>query len=329
VNRLGAICLVLAACRSTEESGARDAACRSTLPLAAADSAETSVQAGPDFTPSTTARPLSPRGARELALDVAAHTAEIDKALPGHAPIRTESDSFLLVAAEPSTPIDAATQVVHDTVAALFHGPLTHRPSRAFTVWVFATPSLYGRFLHSRYPDADPNDLGYFDPGYGEIFVCTGPAGVTTAAHEVVHALLGDFPRAPYWLQEGLASLYELPDFNPPGEIHGKAHFRLPTLRTQLASPATAAGVRLDAVFKLEPTAFRGKNAYLAYALSREAMRWLDAQHKLWSFFRTWREGTLEDETGEKSFATVMGKSPVEASAAWVAWLQSPEAEHP
>lgn len=315
--------VLLAACQSAP-SGTAALGSASPVVLGAPEAGP-----APDFTSMESVRPLSPRAARELALDVAAHMTEIDSALPGHAPVRTESDSFLLVPAEPAAPLEAATQVVHDTAAALFHGPLVHRPERAFTVWIFATPSVYARFLHSRYPAVDAKDLGYFDPGQGEIFVCTGPAGVTTAAHEITHALLEDFPHAPYWMQEGIASLYELPSFDPPGEIHGKAHFRLETLRTQLASPATAAGVRLDAVFGLDYSAFRGKDAYLAEAMAREAMRWLDAKHELWTFYRTFREGILDDETGEKSFQAVMGQSPAEASAAWVAWLQSPEAERP
>jgi len=273
---------------------------------------------------------LSARGAKDLADDLAAHAREIDLVLPHHAPVITESDTFLIVAAEPSAPVAAVTQVVHDTVAALFHGPFTHRPERAFIVWVFATPAACAPFVHARSVGAEPRDLSFYDATRGEIFVCTGPGGSGSAAHEVTHALLeSDLPDAPLlWLNEGLAALFEAPDFSG-GEIHGKAHFRLQTLRTKLASPTAASAVNLPAVFTLTPESFRGPDAYLAYALAREALRWLDSRHTLWAFYRLWRQDILDDATGEKSFASVVGQTPADANDAWVAWLKSPEAEHP
>jgi hypothetical protein len=237
---------------------------------------------------------------------------------------------FLLVAGEPSAPIDAAEKVVHDTVTALFHGPLAHRPDHATLVWVFADPERYGPFLQSRVGKADAKGLGYYDEGNDEIYVCTGPGGVTSAAHEIAHVFVSaDFPLAPLWLQEGIASQLEAADFDPPGEVHGKAHFRLQTVRTMLASPDKAAGVRLDAVFKLEDLQMVGPDAYIGYAMAREALRWLDARHQLWRFYRAWRDGVLGDPTGEKAFVAVVGKTPREASDEWLAWIRSPEAERP
>jgi hypothetical protein len=223
---------------------------------------------------------------------------------------------------------------VHDTVTALFHGPLAHRGERAFIVYVFADPAHYGSFLTAHVPFADPKTLGYFSANEGEIFFCAGPGGITTVAHEVTHALLlSDFPHAPMWLQEGTASLFELPDFeHPRGEIHGRPHFRLQTLRTLLSAHdagSAAADIRLDALFKTDTSSFNGPTAYVWYAVSREAMRWLDSQHKLWSFYRTFRDAILDDPTGEKSFLAVMGKTPAEATPEWLAWLQSPEAARP
>jgi hypothetical protein len=291
----------------------------------------------PDFSPPpapSSAPPLSPRGLAERQLDFASQSARIDRLLPHHLPIRTEDGTFLIVAAEPSAPLDAAAAVVHDTVTALFHGPFAHRGERAFIVWVFSNPAHYASFLTPLVPSADPKTLGYYDPGMGDIFVCAGAAGVTTVAHEVTHSLLGsdgDFPLAPMYLQEGVASLFELPDFHPAGEIHGKAHFRLQTLRTLLASPdaRAAADIRLDALFGMDVGSFRGPDAYIRYAVSREAMRWLDAQHKLWPFYRAFRDAILDDPTGEKSFTAVMGKTPAAATPEWLAWIRSPEAEHP
>lgn len=255
---------------------------------------------------------------------------DLAHSLYGRMPTRTVDGMFLLVAAEPSAPLDGAEKLVHDTVTVLFHGPFAHRTDQAILVWVFDSPDRYRSFLQSRLGKADPRDLGYYDEGRGEIYVCTGSAGVTTLAHEIAHVLIsGDFPLAPLWLQEGLAAQLELADFSPPGEVHGKAHFRLQTLRTLLSSPDKAAGVRLDGVFALESMQLVGPEAYFGYAMSREALRWLDSRHQLWRFYRAWRDGILDDPTGEKAFVAVVGKTPREATGEWLAWIRSPEAERP
>jgi hypothetical protein len=343
-RRIPLLLVALAACNAPPSGPATAASETPTAPppVSASPSATASpirvAAVAPDFSPPpapSSAPPLSPRGLAERQLDFDAQSARIDREVPHHLPIRTEDGTFLIVAAEPSAPLDAAASVVHDTVTALFHGPFAHRGERAFVVWVFKDPTHYGSFLLRHAPSADPKTLGYYDPDGGDIFVCTGGAGVTTVAHEVTHSLLGsdgDFPLAPRYLQEGVASLFELPDFkHPPGEIHGLPHFRLATLRRLLSGPdaKAASAIRLEALFADDPSMFFGPDAYIGYAVSREAMRWLDAQHKLWSFYRTFRDNVLDDRSGERSFTAVIGKTPAEATPEWLAWLRSPEAEQP
>ena len=325
--------LIVAACREAPSDQAPAPPASATSSASAAPSAQATV--APEFTPATSpssAPPLSARRQRLLDDDLDQKKREIAHTAYARMPQRTVDGMFLLVAGEPSAPIDAAEKVVHDTVTALFHGPLAHRTDHATLVWVFADPERYRPFLQERVGGkVDPKALGYYDEGTDEIYVCTGPGGVTTGAHEIAHVLVGgaDFPLAPLWLQEGIAAQLEAADFNPPGEVHGKAHFRLQTLRTMLASPDQAAGVRLDAVFALKDTQLVGPDAYVAYGLSREALRWLDSRHQLWRFYRTWRDGVLDDPTGEKAFVAVVGRTPRAASEEWRAWIRSPEAERP
>ena len=66
---------------------------------------------------------------------------------------------------------------------------------------------------------------------------------------------------------------------------------------------------------------------YLHYGLSREALRWLDHLGKLWTWWAAARDAVLEDPTGEATFTKVVGKSPADATADWIAWIQSREAE--
>jgi hypothetical protein len=245
--------------------------------------------------------------------------------------VSVEDDTFLLVAPERGAwMLDDAVKITHDTIAALSHGPLSHANENAYIVWVFQLPANYGPFLQYRSPAADPKDLGYIDYGSGEIFVCTGPGGMGSLAHEIAHALLlADAPHLPYALQEGIASQFEDPSFDPPGEIHGKAHFRLQTLRTQLARPDSAPHITLDALFQLTRHSFEGKGGYIAAALARESMRWLDSQHLMWRFYHQVRDNILKDPDGTAAWMAVVGKSPQDATPDWIAWLKSPEAEQP
>jgi hypothetical protein len=68
--------------------------------------------------------------------------------------------------------------------------------------------------------------------------------------------------------------------------------------------------------------AFRDGDEPLHYAMARYACQWLDDQGKLWPFYRAWREGHEEDPSGARAFAAVMGKTPEEASEAWLGWVR-------
>lgn len=331
--------LALAACHAAPATTS-DTSAPSASPSAPASAAPSSSSpsstpaAGPDFAPSapSSVPPLSPRALRERKADLDRHAHEIDLQLgPSHGPVRVEDDTFLLVAPEPGAwMLDDAVKITHDTIAALSHGPLSHANESAYIVWVFQLPANYGPFLQYRSPAADPKDLGYIDYGTGEIFVCTGPGGMGSLAHEIAHALLlADAPHLPYALQEGIASQFEDPSFDPPGEIHGKAHRRLQTLRTLLASPDKAAHVTLESIFTMGPSAFQGKGGYIAAALARESMRWLDSQHLMWRFYHQVRDNILKEPDGTAAWMAVVGKSPKDATPDWIAWLKSPEAEQP
>ena len=133
------------------------------------------------------------------------------------------------------------------------------------------------------------------------------------------------------------AALFEEVDLSRPGEIHpGGRTSRLQTLRDVLSPDAGAlAGlarlVRLEVLFTLDDNLFRpvppDPNRYVYYSIAREALRWLDDHGHLWPFYEAWREGVLEDPTGERAFAKAVGKTPAEATPEWLAWIGSAASE--
>lgn len=335
---VGAALLLVAftACRTNGAGRASDAG--APFPPASAASAPSlaprpSSDSRAVLPPTIPAPPLSPRRAAALADDLRAHLAAAQSGLHPPPRVRTVAGTVVVAAADPSIPLDRAVNIADETQAALYDGPFQHRPDRAITLFLFSSRTAYAKAVHARAAGAPEHGYGLYDPRTREAFVCTQGASIDSAAHELTHALLlDDFPRAPHWLQEGVASLFELPDFSRPGQIHGKAHFRLQTLRDALRRPATTPLVRLDALFEMTPEDFdasRDPLAYLHFAIAREAMRWMDSQHDLWPFYGAFRDGVLTDSTGEKAFERVVGKSPSDATADWLKWIASVDSESP
>ena len=282
------------------------------------------------------AKPLSDRLATKLAVSLrsslfysARYVVEF-----GGGRMEPVDDTFVLVAGDKNAPLDDAKATVHAAAQSLWHD-LSHRPTHAATVWVFASRRNYEKFVTWHAPGARPSDLSVyvpdslFVPGTSEIFFCAEGQGLGGVDHEIAHHLVRyDFPRAPTWLGEGLPAMLESAQPNPDdGELHAQAHFRLQTLRTALTKPEYAPLVRLDALFGLRDEAAFRKHEALSYALAREFLRWADSRHQLWPFYRLFRDGVLTDETGEKAFAAVFGKKPADATAEFIDWLRSKEAE--
>jgi hypothetical protein len=299
-----------------------------TLPTLAA-----AQDAGPD--PSL-AKPLSERLAAKLALSVgdsvgysARYVFEF-----GGGRMKVVDDTFVLVAGDRSAPLDDAVTTVHAAIQSLWHD-LSHRPTSAATVWVFASRKNYAKFVAEVAPKgARPSDLSFYvpeskiRPGTSDIFFCAEGQGLGGSGHEIAHHLVRyDFPKAPTWLAEGLPALLESAQPTPDGELHPQAHFRLQTLRTALTKPDYAPLVRLGVLFGLRDDAAFRRHEALSYALAREFLRWADSRHELWPFYRLFREGVLTDETGEKAFATVFGKTPADATDEFLDWIRSKEAE--
>ena len=295
------------------------------------------VAAAQDARPtSIVAKPLSDRLATKLAesLRISVWSSARYVREFGGGRMEPVDDTFVLVAGDKNAPLDDAKATVHAAAQSLWHD-LSHRPTRAATVWVFASRRNYEKFVIEHGAGARPSDLSFYIPesrfvsGTSEIFFCAEGQGLGGVGHEIAHHLVRyDFPRAPTWLAEGLPALLESAQPDPDdGELHPQAHFRLQTIRTALTKPDYAPLVRLDVLFGLRDDAAFRQHEALSYALAREFLRWADSRHQLWPFYRLFRDGVLTDETGEEAFATVFGKTPADATNEFIDWIRSKEAE--
>lgn len=75
--------------------------------------------------------------------------------------------------------------------------------------------------------------LGYYNPSDNLIMATGGHVGYGTLLHEMIHALVAsDFPQAPAWLNEGLASLYERTEWQA-GRLVPLPNWRMDRMREE------------------------------------------------------------------------------------------------
>jgi len=196
-------------------------------------------------------------------------------------------------------------------------------PEKAVGVYLFPSWLPYDEFCSTRWGERCASPYGFYARGE-RLIVIDMALGEGTLTHEMVHPMVeADFPGAPTWLDEGLASLFEAPTFDAAGNIHGRTNWRLRRLLTAIADDRTRPLVRIDRLFGMTSRAFRADDEVLSYALARYLCQWLDERGQLWAFYRRFRDDRAGDPDGRRAFLMVTGETPTEAQAAWKAWLES------
>jgi hypothetical protein len=317
--------LVVTSCASVPASAPAPA--HTPAPGAASEAAPAPMVGPGSATDDATNDPRAPAhpGAPPLdpAADRQARLSRLHDELGDGLPVATE-DPFLLAGPGWTRPsLGSVVKLVHDALGALYSGRFTTRPARVVGVYLFPSNTLYERFCKDKLGEPCMSPYGFYRPD-ARIIVMNAGLGIGTLTHEIIHPLVeADFPGAPTWIDEGIASLFEAPVIPRPGEIHGVKNWRLPRLRHALGSPKERDTTRLDALFGMTDEAFRDGDEPLHYAMARYACQWLDDGGKLWAFYHAWRDSKGDDPSGARAFASVMGETPVEANDAWLSWVRS------
>ncbi len=209
---------------------------------------------------------------------------------------------------------------MRSSMAGFLNGRFGTKPAAAISVYLFANAASYEAFCKKSYDAPCIAHYGFYEPGKRNMVMNAG-LGLGTLTHEIVHPLVEtDFPKAPTWLNEGIASVFEAPVIGKPGEIHGVKNWRHPRLKRAMTNSSERGLARLDALFGMQDDVFRGDHEDLNYALARYVCQWLDERGKLWPFYQRWRDTADADPTGVKAFRDVVGMTPAEANAAWSKW---------
>lgn len=260
--------------------------------------------------------------AYDVAADVAARSAEAHRELGPRAPVETVEGVFVLATPPGQRSLAGTTLFTKSVLAAYFNGRFAQRPRTAVSVYLFQDAKRYQAYCRKRYGEACGTPYGFYRPDERRIVMNLGP-GVGTLTHELVHPIMEtDFPRAPEWLNEGVASLFEALTMPTRGQIHGVKNWRHPRLLRALRSASERDKASLPALFALTDAQFRDEDEDLHYATARYLCQWLDQQGKLWEFYQRYRDHHAEDPSGVASFTAVLGQTPEAANVAWSSWVQ-------
>jgi hypothetical protein len=259
----------------------------------------------------------------DLEADITARGEEARRDLGAKTKVEVVEDVFVVAAAGGGGSLAGAIAVTKKALAAYFNERFSKRPERAISVYLFAEARSYDAYCKKRWGEACSTPYGFYLHDDRRIVMNVAP-GIGTLTHELVHPLVEtDFPSAPDWINEGIASLYERFYLPRPGEIRGGKNWRHPRLVRALNSKKEREHARLPVLFGMSDRVFRGEREDLNYAAARYLCQWLDQKDLLWPFYRRWRDGYEQDPTGEKAFTAVVGKTPAEADEQWARWVRN------
>jgi hypothetical protein len=261
----------------------------------------------------------------EPAYDLAADLASREKTIRTDVSAKTRFEVVegVFQIASPSGATGSAAVVTRAALDAYYNHRFDKRPKQAITVLLFDAAPPYNAFCKTHWGKACTTPFGFYEPSIRTVVMNVAP-GIGTLTHELVHPIVeADFPDAPTWINEGIASLYEAFSLPKKGEIRGNKNFRHPGLVSALSSKSERPHASLPALFAMSDAEFRGSREGLNYATARYFCMWMETQKKLWSFYRAWRDDFAHDPTGEKAFRAAMGKTPAELDEAWASWVKS------
>ena len=191
------------------------------------------------------------------------------------------------------------------------------KPDEPVLILLFESPEPYERLAKKWFGDDEVPYYGFFRRNQRVMLMNVG-TGTGTLVHELVHALLApDFPAAPDWFNEGLASLYVQCSLDGD-RITGHENWRLPALQK---------AIRADELRPLrelieDESFYDEERVGLNYAQARYLMFYLQEKGLLSDYYAKFRDDAEDDPTGLKTLeALIAPQSLEEFEVDWRAWV--------
>lgn len=285
-------------------------------PIVVPENAGTSRGSEPPIVPNAMAASVPAKPPYDLAADLAARTELAKRELGKGVHVTVVEGVFLVVGPR------GGLGLMTGALGAYFNNRFRKRPERAVSVYLFSAQATYQRYCRQFLGEPCISVFGFYRHDLRRIVMSGGVDGTLT--HELIHPIIEvDFPEAPIWINEGIASLFEAPALPRPGEIHGVKNWRLPRLHRGLDDRSEREQARLDRLFRLSDDDFRGEREDLYYSVARYVCQWLDGRGQLWPFYQRWRDTVAEDPTGEKAFVAITSMTPTAAHELWRRWARA------
>lgn len=183
-------------------------------------------------------------------------------------------------------------------------------------VYLFRDKTSYAEHVQRLWNEPVVSPYGYYIASENRI-VCNGATGPGTLVHELVHALMEpDFPDAPVWLSEGMASLYEHSDLRN-NSIRGLDNWRLPDLQTNLD---TAKYLLLTTLFDMSYDEFSANDISAHYAEARYFCMFLEEKGLLRSLYADMRNANDHGGSAASLLEHLYGAPLTEIEQAFRIW---------
>lgn len=241
--------------------------------------------------------------AQPSATDVAQRKAALERQLAGTGFTVLVEDTYIIVGDEPAAKVKSrATGFFRWTTTLLEKDFFPKKPDKVIEVWLFKNEATYRAGAKKYFDDTPETPYGYYSPSRDALIMNIG-LGAGTLSHELVHPYIEtNFPAAPAWFNEGLASLYEQP-VEKDGRIWGNTNWRLRGLHAMIRGDTMPS---LRAMLRTTRDEFYGA-PYDAYAMARYLMQYLQDHGKLHDFYARF-VADPKDRTGEAALAAVLGQ---------------------
>jgi hypothetical protein len=191
------------------------------------------------------------------------------------------------------------------------------QPDKVIEVWLFRNEKTYRAGAKKFFDDTPNTPYGYYSTEDDALVMNIGP-GAGTLSHELVHPYIeANFPEAPSWFNEGLASLYEQPR-ERDGHMWGTTNWRLPGLTAMIKAKTLPS---LRALMSTSRDAFYEAD-YDAYAYARFLVQYLQDHGKLREFYVKFAADE-KDHTGITAMEAVLGQDLVSFQPVFEKWAMS------
>ena len=243
--------------------------------------------------------------------------ATLDKKLAKQGFTVVVSPPFVIVGDESAAKVASRVNFVNWVIELIEKDFFAKQPDKVIEIWLFRNEKTYRAGAKKYFDDEPETPYGYYSSQDDALVMNIGP-GAGTLSHELVHPYIeANFPDAPSWFNEGLASLYEQPR-ERDGHMWGTTNWRLPGLQGMIRAKKLPL---LKALLSTTRDGFYDAS-FDAYAYARFLCQYLQDHGKLRDFYKKFSTDT-KDLTGQRAMEAVLGQDLESFQPVFEKWAMS------